>query len=167
MSGSSSLVRAVRSKRHRLGLQSACNNIRSASGAQRAIQAGDRKTREERSAGFIKSLGDIAHGTVVSQVFPSERALAVPMVKEAADLAKTKGIELTPPTLEGFAAAKVLVEGLRRAGRDPTRAGLKKALETFARFDLGGLELSYTPTNHTGLDYADLSIIGQDGKFMR
>lgn len=119
------------------------------------------------SSGFVKSLGDLAHGTVVSQVFPSERALAVPMVKEAADLAKAKGMELTPPTLEGFAAAKVLVEGLRRAGRDPTRAGLKKALESLSRYDLGGLEVSYTPASHTGLDYADLSIIGQDGKFKR
>ena len=35
------------------------------------------------------------------------------------------------------------------------------------RFDLGGLELSYSATDHTGLDYADLSIIGADGRFRR
>lgn len=119
------------------------------------------------SAGFVKSLGEYAHGTVVSQVFPSERSVGKPIVKEATDLAKTRGVELTPAMLEGFASAKVLVEGLRRAGRDPTRAGLKKALETFSHVDIGGLELSYSATNHTGLDYADLSIIGQDGKFRR
>ena len=119
------------------------------------------------SAGFVKSLGDLAHGTVVSQVLPSERSVGTPIVKEAADLAKAKGIELTPAALEGFAAAKVLVEGLRRAGRDPTRAGLKSALETFNHYNLGGLELSYSPANHTGLDYADLSIVGVDGKFRR
>ncbi|MEO8807650.1 MAG: ABC transporter substrate-binding protein [Burkholderiaceae bacterium] len=119
------------------------------------------------SAGFVKSLGEIAHGTVVSQVFPSERAVSMPIVKEASDLAKAKGFELTPAALEGFASAKVLVEGLRRAGKDTTRAGLKKALETFNRVNIGGLELSYSPTNHTGLDYADLSIIGTDGKFRR
>ncbi len=119
------------------------------------------------SAGFVKSLGDIAHGTVVSQVLPSERSIGTPIVKEATELAKTKRVELTPASLEGFAAAKVLVEGLRRAGRDPTRASLKAALETFNHFNLGGLELSYSPTSHTGLDYADLSIIGADGKFRR
>jgi ABC-type branched-subunit amino acid transport system substrate-binding protein len=119
------------------------------------------------SSGFVKALGEFAHGTVVSQVFPSERAVGMPIVKEASDLAKAKGIELTPAALEGFAAAKVLVEGLRRAGRDHTRAGLKQALESFNRFNIGGLELSYSPTDHTGLDYADLSIIGQDGKFRR
>jgi branched-chain amino acid transport system substrate-binding protein len=119
------------------------------------------------SAGFVKSLGEMAHGTVVSQVFPSERSVSTPIIKEASDLAKAKGFELTPAALEGFAAAKVLVEGLRRAGKDTTRAGLKKALETFNRVNIGGLELSYSPTNHTGLDYSDLSIIGTDGKFRR
>jgi branched-chain amino acid transport system substrate-binding protein len=119
------------------------------------------------SAGFVKSLGDLARGTVVSQVFPPERSVATPIVKEAADLAAAKGIEVTPAALEGFAAAKVLVEGLRRAGRNPTRASLKAALETFNRVNLGGLELSYSPTDHTGLDYADMSIIGPDGKFRR
>jgi len=119
------------------------------------------------SAGFVKALGDLAHGVVVSQVLPSERSVGTPIVKEAADLAQAKGIELTPAGLEGFAAAKVLVEGLRRAGRDPSRVGLKNALETLNHFNLGGLELSYSPTNHTGLDYADLSIIGPGGKFRR
>ena len=119
------------------------------------------------SSGFVKALGDLAHGVVVSQVLPSERSLAVPMVKEAADLAKSKNLELTPAALEGFAAAKVLVEGLRRAGREPTRASLRTALETFSHFNLGGLEISYSPSSHTGLDYADLSIIGPDGRFRR
>ena len=119
------------------------------------------------SAGFVKALGELARGVVVSQVLPSERALGIPIVKEATELAKAKGLELTPASLEGFASAKVLVEGLRRAGREPTRASLKNALETLNRFNLGGLELSYSPTSHTGLDYADLSIVGPDGKFKR
>ena len=119
------------------------------------------------SAGFVKALGDLAHGTVVGQVLPSERSLGTPIVKEASDLAKAKGLELTPASLEGFAAAKVLVEGLRRAGREPTRVSLKNALESLNKYNLGGLELSFSPTDHTGLDYADLSIIGTDGKFRR
>ena len=69
--------------------------------------------------------------------------------------------------LEGFAAAKVLVEGLRRAGSNPTREKLQKALEGIRKLDIGGLEVSYSPQNHTGLDFADLSIIGTDGKFKR
>ena len=43
----------------------------------------------------------------------------------------------------------------------------RKALEGFRKVDLGGLELSYSPTDHSGLDYVDLSIIGADGRFRR
>lgn len=120
------------------------------------------------SSGFVKSLGDNARGTVVSQVFPYERSLSAPIVKEAIEYGKAAGIsEVTPAMLEGYTAAKVLVEGLRRAGSNPTREKLRSALEGFKRVDLGGLELSYSPTDHSGLDYADLSIVGEDGRFKR
>ena len=120
------------------------------------------------SSGFIKSLGDNARGVIVTQVFPYERSIAFSMVKEAQELAKAKGGEdISPAMLEGFAAAKVLVEGLRRAGPKPTREKLQTALESMRKYDLGGLEVSFSPEDHTGLDFADLSIIGTDGKFRR
>ena len=120
------------------------------------------------SGGFIKQMGEHARGTIVTQIFPYERSLSAPMVKEAHDLAQKKGVgDVTPAMLEGFAGAKVLVEGLRRAGPNPTRARLQQALDGFRKVDIGGLEVSYSATDHSGLDYADLSIIGPDGKFRR
>jgi len=119
------------------------------------------------SGGFIKSLGAQARGVIVTQVFPYERSFAYGFIKEAIGLAKAKNVELSPAMLEGYAAAKVLVEALRRAGPNPTRAKLQVALEGLKNFDIGGLEVSYGPDDRTGLDFADLSIIGQDGKFKR
>jgi len=119
------------------------------------------------SQGFIKQLAGQARGVIVSQVFPSERSLNTPFVREAQALAKARGQELTPANLEGFAAAKVLVEGLRRAGKDLSRGNLRRALESIDKFDLGGLELSFSAADHTGLDYSDVAIIGPDGKFWR
>ncbi len=120
------------------------------------------------SGGFVKSLGDNARGVIVTQVFPYERSIAFSLVKEAQELAKAKGQnELSPAMLEGFAAAKVLVEGLRRAGTKPSREKIQAALEGIRKLDIGGLEVSYSPEDHTGLDFADLSIIGTDGKFKR
>lgn len=120
------------------------------------------------SGGFIKQLGKAGGGVIVTQVFPSERAIAQPMVKEAQALAKAKGQgELTPQMLEGFASAKVLVEALRRAGPKPTRAKVLAALDGLRNYDLGGgLDINYSPTDHSGIDFADLSIIS-DGKFKR
>ncbi len=119
------------------------------------------------SAGFIKDLGDVAHGVIVSQVFPYERSIAKPIIKEALEAALKAGVELTPTVVEGYISAKVLVEGLKRAGPKPTRDGLRKALEGMSRYDLGGIELGYGPTDHTGLDYVDLAIVDQTGKFRR
>jgi branched-chain amino acid transport system substrate-binding protein len=120
------------------------------------------------SAGFVKALKENARGTIVTQVFPNERSLAAPIVKEAHDLAVAKGMEgVSPAMLEGFAAAKVLVAGLKRAGVNPTRVKLQQALDGTAKLDIGGLEVGYSPTDHTGLDFVDLSIIGPDGKFRR
>lgn len=120
------------------------------------------------SSGFIKLMGEHGRGAIVTQVFPSERNLGLPMVKEAHSLATARGFtELTPAMLEGFAGAKVLVEGLKRAGPNPSRQRLRDALEGMGRVDIGGVEVGYSPTDHTGMEYADLSIIGVDGRFRR
>ena len=119
------------------------------------------------SSGFIKQLGEASKGVIVTQVFPNERSISYPMVKEALALAQAKGqAELSPAALEGFAAAKVLVEALRRAGPRPTRAKVLAALDSMRAYDLGGLEVSYSPQDHSGIDFADLAIIS-DGRFKR
>lgn len=120
------------------------------------------------SEGFIKSLGDNARGVIVTQVFPNERSISFLMVKECQEIARKKGLgQISPAMLEGYAGAKVLVEALRRAGAKPSRSKVIGALESMKRFDLGSLEISYSTEDHTGLDFADLSIIGQDGRFRR
>jgi len=118
------------------------------------------------STGFIKLLGPNADGVIVSQVFPNERTGSTPLVREALNLAKQQNLELTPAMMEGYAAAKVVVQGLRHAGRKPTRESLQKALENMKEFDLGGVTVGYSPTDHTGLTMTDLSIIKR-GAFQR
>lgn len=120
------------------------------------------------SDGFIKLLGEHARGVIVTQVFPNERSVSSPMIKEALELAKAKGLAgVSPAMMEGYAGAKVLVEGLRLAGPNPTSQGLRDALEGMRNVNLGGLSVSYSPRSHTGLDFADLSIIDASGKFRR
>ncbi len=119
------------------------------------------------SGGFVRSLGEHARGVIVTQVFPYERSYAYGFMKEAMALAQAKNAELSPAMVEGYVAAKVLVEALRRAGPNPSRAKVLAALDGLKGYDVGGLEVSFSPEDHTGLDFADLSIIGSDGKFKR
>ena len=120
------------------------------------------------SKGFVDALGADARGVIVTQVFPGERARGVPMIAELATLAQAKNIEVSPATVEGFAAAKVLVEALRRLKTaTPTRKALMTVLDSMSRYDLGGVSVSFSSTDHTGLSFSDLSIIGADGRFVR
>ncbi|WP_082536788.1 MULTISPECIES: ABC transporter substrate-binding protein [unclassified Roseateles] len=119
------------------------------------------------SSEFVKALGENARGIVVTQLFPYERSTSNPLVREALGLAKAAGRgELTPAQLEGFAAAKLIVETLKRAGKDISRDSFAKALEG-SRIDLGGLQVNYTEKEHNGLEFTDVSIVGPDGKFWR
>jgi branched-chain amino acid transport system substrate-binding protein len=119
------------------------------------------------ASGFIKELGSASAGVIVTQVLPYERSFGHPLIKEAMALAKAKGqTELSPALLEGFVATKVMVEALRRAGPKPTRARLIATLNSL-QYDLGGnIDVSYSPTDHTGIDYVDLSIVSE-GRFKR
>jgi len=120
------------------------------------------------SDGFIKLLGEHARGVIVTQVFPSERTINYVLTKEAAELARAKGLAgVSPAMMEGFTAAKVLAEGLQRAGPKPTGSKLRDALEGIRNFDLGGLTIGYSDTDHSGMDFIDLSIIDASGKFRR
>lgn len=120
------------------------------------------------SAGFVKQMGEYARGLIVTQVMPYERSIAYPMVREALDLARAKGQNgVSPAMLEGFAGAKVLVEALRRAGRNPTRTKIEEALEGIRKFDLGGIEVAYSPDDHTGMEFVELSVVDVNGLFKR
>ena len=92
-----------------------------------------------------------------------------PVVKEYQQLleASTGKQDFSFTSLEGFIAAKVLVEGLRRAGNDLTREKFITAMETLRDFDLGGYLVNFTPTDHNGSRFVELTVIGKDERFLR
>ena len=120
------------------------------------------------SKALADALGKDGVGVAISQVVPFPWGTAVPVVKEYQQLAKKAGYtDYNFSALEGFLCAKVMVEGLRRAGKSPTRDGLVEALEKMNDVDLGGFYISYSPKNRAGSKFVDLTIISRDGKFLR
>jgi len=119
------------------------------------------------SKALAKELGAEGRGVQISQVVPFPWDSSVPVVKEyRALIAEAKG-EPGFGTLEGFIAAKVMVEGLRRAGKNLTRESFIKAMESLDPYDAGGFKVSYGPGNHNGSTFVDLTIISKDQKFVR
>ena len=119
------------------------------------------------SKALAAELGRDGRGVLISQVVPFPWDSSTPVVKEyRALLAEAKG-EPGFGTLEGFIAAKVMVEGLRRAGKNLTRDGFIKAMESLDPYDAGGFKVVYGPGNHNGSTFVDLTIISRNQKFVR
>ncbi|WP_455286151.1 ABC transporter substrate-binding protein [Cupriavidus necator] len=116
---------------------------------------------------FIRELGDDARGLIITQVVPGTNSSQMTLASEYRSLAKQQGVEPSNAGMEGFMSAKVLVEGLRRAGPDLTRERLVTALEGMRDYDLGGILISYSPTRHTGSSFVEMSIVSSTGKLIR
>lgn len=117
---------------------------------------------------LFKTIESDAVGVVVSQVVPSPWKSSIAVVAEYQAAMKKIGVsEFSYGSLEGYVGAKVLVEGLKRAGSNPTPESLKASLESFSSFNLGGLFISYTPGKHEGLTFSELSMLRRDGSYIR
>jgi ABC-type branched-subunit amino acid transport system substrate-binding protein len=120
------------------------------------------------SKSLADDLGKDGVGVAISQVMPFPWAASVPVVKEYQQLMIKAGQkDFTFSTVEGYVAAKIFVEGLRRAGKDLNREKFIAALETMGDVDVGGFFVSFSPKNHNGSKFVDLTIIARDGKFLR
>jgi ABC-type branched-subunit amino acid transport system substrate-binding protein len=112
-----------------------------------------------------RELGATARGIVLAQIMPSLRNAAVPVVQEFLRLHKAKNLEAKPSSsqFEGFIHAKVLVEGLRRAGKNLSTESFIKGLETGGDISFGKFVAHYSPSSHTGSSYVELAILNSEG----
>ncbi|WP_370529480.1 ABC transporter substrate-binding protein [Undibacterium sp. YM2] len=107
-------------------------------------------------------------GVVISQVVPFPWSPSIPVVAEyTKSMEKAGNKNLNFSSFEGYLAAKVFVEGLKRAGSGLTREKLVSALESINRssYDAGGFDVSFSPSNHNGSKYVDMTVISKDKKF--
>ncbi|WP_158290117.1 ABC transporter substrate-binding protein [Ramlibacter sp. WS9] len=114
---------------------------------------------------LVESLGPMAVGVGLSQPVPVPTRTTVPLVKAYhAALAAHDG-QATPSYhgLEGYLEALVMVEGLRRAGRNLSRERLVSALESMTGHDFGGVLVKYGPNDRTGSAFVDIVMLNAKG----
>ena len=111
-------------------------------------------------------LGTDARGVVVSQVMPLPFSATSPLAGDYLAAGKALGAKFEPNYggIEGFTAARVFVEGLRRAGANPTPESMVGALESINDLNLGGHFIDFGPNKHTGSRYVDLTVLTADGR---
>jgi branched-chain amino acid transport system substrate-binding protein len=116
----------------------------------------------------LRELGKDATGVTVSQIVPSPFNTTVALVREYQAVAREVGEkEFSHLALEGYVNAKVTAEGLRRAGRNLTRAGFMAAMDTLRKHDLGGMEVAFGNGAASGSRLVELTMISADGRLIR
>jgi len=146
-----------------------------------AYQACAAFIREARKAGFggtfinlsfvgtqalSDALGKEAAGVMVTQVVPSPYNPANAIAREFTEAVRKagNGASANFSSLEGYLAAKLLTEGLRKAPAKLSRDGLVAGLESLDRLQLGGFEVSFSAKNHVGSRFVELSMLTGDGR---
>lgn len=116
---------------------------------------------------LFTALGKEIGGVVVSQVVPSPRSSATPIVKEY--LAAIDNSDQTPSyeSLEGYIAAKTMAEAVRRAGKGFDKGSLQRAMASMTDYDVGGFRINLKAGVRDSVRAIDLVTITPDGKVVR
>jgi branched-chain amino acid transport system substrate-binding protein len=114
---------------------------------------------------LAKALGPDAAGVSVSITVPPPKQANVPVVRECGDAWTAAGHKegMSVTALESCIAAKVLVEGMKRAGKDVTRASLHRSLSALGRFDTGGYVVDFKPNFRHGGSYVSMALLKPNG----
>ncbi len=112
-------------------------------------------------------LGAVARGVIVSQVMPFPYGAATPIATEYLSALQASGLVATSPNysgIEGFVAAKVFTEALRRAGKALTREGFLTAIQSMQNYNLGGMTMEFGPQKNVGSKFVEMTMLTEDGK---
>jgi branched-chain amino acid transport system substrate-binding protein len=119
---------------------------------------------------LYKAVGDRSRGVVVTQTVPLPWDRNLTISRDFQELMKSVNVppeDYSMAGMEGYVLAKMLVEGLQAAGRNPTREGLIAAYEKMKDKDIGGMKFAFSPTDHNGSSLVDITIIGKNGRLVR
>ncbi|MBX3609371.1 MAG: ABC transporter substrate-binding protein [Hydrogenophaga sp.] len=112
-------------------------------------------------------LGKVGAGVAISQVVPNPFSTARPITRDFFDAIARGGDKVQPnfSSLEGYLAARLFVEGARRAGgKGVNSENIVNGLEAVGDTSLGGFAISLSSTNHVASRFAELSMLTGDGK---
>ena len=115
---------------------------------------------------LVQELGDEARGIGISQVMPYPWNDATPIVREYQRLLGPNG-KPSYYGLEAYAMAKLLVDAIRKTGKDLTREKFIATLENMQNHDLGGYRVSYSANDRLGSRFVDLTVVGSGGRVLR
>ena len=113
---------------------------------------------------LAKALGAAADGVIISQVMPPPTANKFPVIVDYRKALRAAGMnEFSYTSLEGYIAARIFVEALRRGG-DASREALIRALESMSNVDVGGFSVTLSRDNHNASRFVEMTVLNKAGE---
>ncbi|MEO6017281.1 MAG: ABC transporter substrate-binding protein [Polaromonas sp.] len=109
-------------------------------------------------------LGAAGAGVVVVRVVPRSDNLKLAVVRDLhADMVEAKLGKSNVYMLEGYIAARVYTEALRRIPKEPTRAKLRKAIDGLDEVSVGGFRVHFVQ-DRVASKLVELSLVDSQGR---
>ncbi|WP_413905676.1 ABC transporter substrate-binding protein [Candidatus Skiveiella danica] len=120
------------------------------------------------TVGNLKALGNDGSGVAISQVVPFPSNTVMPLVRDYQQAMKAAGVnEFSHLSLEGYLNARVVAEGIRRAGRNLSRESLITSLQSINRMDMGGMEIGFGKGASSASKFVELTVINSQGRLVK
>lgn len=113
-----------------------------------------------------KLVGDKTSGLAISQIVPYPWSEVDATAREYRQLAERAKVDIGYLSYEGYVNALVMIEALRRTGRDLTRAKLHATLKAM-KLRIGNMEIDFTGASNTGSRFIEMVRVTKEGRFLR
>jgi ABC-type branched-subunit amino acid transport system substrate-binding protein len=118
------------------------------------------------STALYKALGPQVEGMLLTQTVPFPWNARLGIVRDYQKRMAEANVPVSFDTMEGYVAARLLVEGLRAAGPSISRKSFIAALEAMQLKDVDGMNVTFARGSRSLMRLVDVSMISRDNKLL-
>lgn len=118
------------------------------------------------SQSLYKALGPQVEGMLLTQTVPFPWNARIGIVRDYQKRMAEANVPVSFDSMEGYVAARLLVEGLKAAGPVITRKSFIAALEAMQLKDVDGMNVTFARGSRSLMRLVDVSMISRDNKLL-
>lgn len=116
---------------------------------------------------ILGELGDEARGLAFTNIIPYPWRATTGIARDYNAAMTAAKLPVDYDHFFGYLNLRVLIEGIRRAGKNVTPQGIVAGMESMTKTDVGGYPVDYSASNHHGSKLVEITIVGPGGRYLR